>query len=192
MSGYTMTQAELLYALPAAVTKNTYTTEAPITPPTSSTQPHCIVPANFFGSVPNGVGRSLYLHVEGTVATTAAATFQGRLGWDTTQGTIANAITYWPTLAPTASKTCCWKLEVWYTAQQVGSQGLTLQVSGQYTESVDNSGVLVTAPRYVPFQASLTTINAEATAYIELFGTWSASASGNTTTINNMYLFGLN
>jgi hypothetical protein len=28
--------------------------------------------------------------------------------------------------------------------------------------------------------------------YIELFGTWSASAAGNTTTLQQMFLWGLN
>ena len=187
-----MTQTELLYSLPAAVTKNTYTTEAPITVPTSSTLPHCIVPANYFAASPNGVGRPLWVRVQGTIANTSAATFQGRLGWDTTQGTIANPVTYWPTLAPTSATTCLWSLDVWYTCQQVGSAGLTLQVNGEFRQSVVATGTLSTAPQSVMFQSSLTGINAESAAYIELFGTWSASAAGNTTTVQQMQLFGLN
>jgi hypothetical protein len=192
MSFYTGTQTELLYQLPAAVTKNTYTTEAPISVPTSSTLPHCIVPANFFGSVPNGIGRVLYLHAEGTIANTSAATFQGRLGWDTTQGTIANPVTYWPTLAPTASTTCLWDLDVWYTCQQAGSAGVTLQVNGKFSQSVVATGTLSTAPQTVKFQTSLTSINAEVASYVELFGTWSASSASNTTTLQQMVLTGWN
>ena len=192
MSFYTGTQAELLYALPAAVTKNTFTTQAVISVPTASTLPHCIVPTNYFGAVPNGVGRSLYLKAAGTIATTSAATFTGVLGWDTTQNTLANSVTYWPILAPTAATTCVWDLEVWYTAQQVGSAGLTLQLNGNYRTSVVASGTLSTAGQLVAFQTSLTGISAESAAYIELWGTWSASAAGNTTTINQMQLFGLN
>lgn len=192
MSFYTGTQSELLYALPAAVTKNTYTTEAPISVPTSSTLPHCIVPANFFSAVPNGIGRVLFLKASGIIANTGAATFQGRVGWDTTQGTIANAVTYWPTLAPTASTTCVWDLEIWYTCQQVGSAGVTLQLNGNYRTSVVASGTLSTAGQLVAFQTSLTGINAEVASYIELFGTWNASSASNTTTIHQMQLVGWN
>src|SRR6266704_3351883 len=136
MSFYTGTQSELLYALPAAVTKNTYTTQAVLSVPTASTLPHCIVPGKYFGSVPNGVGRALWLHAEGTVATTSAATFTGVLGYDTTQNTLANSITYWPILAPTAAVTELWTLDVWYTCQQTGSAGLSLQVNGKYQSSI--------------------------------------------------------
>lgn len=192
MSFYTGTQAELLYSLPAAVTKNTYTTQAVISVPTASTLPHCIVPANFFGAVPNGVSRALYLHAQGTIANTSAATFTGVLGYDVTQNTLANNVTYWPILAPTASTTCLWNLDVWYTCQQTGSSGLTLQVNGTYVQSVVATGTLSTAPQSVMFQTSLTGINAEVAAYVELWGTWSASAAGNTTTVQQMQLFGLN
>jgi hypothetical protein len=192
MSFLTGTQAEALYVLPAAVTKNTYTTQAVLSVPTSSTLPRCIVPGKFFGAVPNGTGRSLYLHASGTVATTSAATFTGVLGWDTTANTLANSVTYWPILAPTAAVTELWDLDVWYTAQQVGSAGLTLQVTGKYQSSIVASGTLSSAPREVKFQTSLTGINAEVDAYIELWGTWSASAAGNTTTVQQMLLFGLN
>lgn len=192
MSFTTGIPAELLYSLPAAVTKNTFTTQAVISVPVSSTLPHCIVPGKFFAAVPNGVSRSLYLKAQGTIATTAAATFTGVLGWDTAQNTLANSVTYWPILAPTAATTCLWQLDVWYTAQQVGSAGLTLQVNGEYRQSVVATGVLSTAPQSVMFQTSLTGIDNRSDAYIELWGTWSASAAGNTTTLQQMQLFGLN
>jgi hypothetical protein len=49
-----------------------------------------------------------------------------------------------------------------------------------------------TGARKVKAQTLLTGINAEVDAYIELWGTWSASASGNTTTVQQMLLWGLN
>lgn len=187
-----MTMYEELYTLPAAVTKNTYTTAAPISVPASSTLPHCTVPAGYFAANPNGVGRTLLLEADGTIANTAAATFTGQLGWDTAQATLANSVTYWPVLAVTAATTCLWNLRVKYTCQQVGSAGLTLQVNGVYTQSVVASGVLSTAPQTVMFQSSLTGINSELAAYVELWGTWSASAAGNTTTLQQMKLYGEN
>ena len=190
MSNLNPVGAELLYSLPANVTKNTFTTQAVISVPTSSTLPHCIVPANYFGAVPYGVSRSLLLVAKGVIGNTAAATFTGVLGWDTAQGTLANSITYWPIL--TVTNGALWQLDVWYTCQQVGSAGLTLQVNGEYRQSVVASGTLSTAPQSVMFQTALTGINAESLAYIELWGTWSASNSLNTTTVNQMQLFGLN
>lgn len=192
MSNYNPTGSELLYSLPAAVTKNTYTTQAVLSVPTASVLPHCRVPGSFFGSTPYGVGRVLYLHASGTIATTSAATFTGVLGYDTAQNTLANSITYWPILAPTAAVTELWDLDVWYTAQQVGSAGLSLQVTGKYQSSIVASGTLSSAPREVKFQTLLTGINSEVDAFIELWGTWSASASGNTTTLQQMTLAGLN
>lgn len=191
MSSYTGTQAELLYALPAAVTKNTFTTQAVISAP--NTQARAVVPGGFFSSVPNGVGRVLKLEARGTVATTAAATLAVVLGWDPTAGTLGTTLaTPWPTLAPTAAVTCLWELEATITAQAVGAAGLTLQTNGKWVQSVVASGTLSTAPQTIYFQSSSTALNSEAQAFIELWGTWSASAAGNTTTINQMLLYGLN
>ena len=47
MSFYTATNAELLYTLPAAVTKNTYTTEA-VFSAVAGTTPVCLLPGNYF------------------------------------------------------------------------------------------------------------------------------------------------
>src|SRR6266852_9091168 len=188
VSFITGSQDELLYSLPAPVTKNTYTAQAVLSVPAATgTAPLCVVDANYFRSVPNGVGRGLYLKAKGTIATTSAATFTGVLGLDATPGTLANSVTYWPILAPTAATTCLWDLEAWYTCQQVGGNaGLTLQVNGEYRQSVVATGVLSTAPQ------SVTAMDPTKALYVELWGTWSASAAGNTTTLQEMFLFGLN
>src|SRR5690349_9501121 len=105
MSFYTGTQCELLYSLNAAVTKNTYTTQAVFS--AAAAQPKAVVPAGFFSSNPNGVGRALLLKAAGTIATTSAATFAGALGWDQTAGTVGTSLgTFFPALAPTAAVTC--------------------------------------------------------------------------------------
>jgi hypothetical protein len=193
MSFLTGTQQENVYSLNTAVTKNTYTTAAAITAP-GTTQARAIIPAGFFGSVPNGVGRGLYVHGSGTVATTSAATFIGQLCLNSTPGTLlaAGALTYWPILAPTAATTCVWSLDAWYVCQQVGATSMILQVNGEYRQSVVATGTLSAAPQSVMFQANLTTLNSESQMAVELFGTWSASASGNTTTVNIFDVFGLN
>jgi hypothetical protein len=108
MSGYTMTQAEMLYGLPAPVTKNTFTTQAVISAP-AATQDVANVKGGYWQGGTEGLGRPLWVHAEGTIANTAAATFQMVLGWDPTPGTLGSTLaTPWPTLAPTAATTSIW------------------------------------------------------------------------------------
>ena len=188
MSFFTGINTELLYNLPAAITKNTYTTQAVIS--ATNTSPRALVPQGYFL---NGVGRGLYLRAQGTMAVTAAATFQMVLGWDPTAGTLGTTLaTPWPTLAPTASVTCLWDLEATMTAQAVGGAGLTLQTNGRMQVSVVATGTLSTAPQWIQFQSNSTGLNSEAQAFIELWGTWGASSASNTTTVQNMQLWGLN
>jgi hypothetical protein len=193
VSFITGTQVETLYTLPAAVTKNTYTTEA-VFSALAASAPLPTIPAGYFGSVPNGVGRALYLKAMGSIATTSAATFAVNLGLDTAGGTKANPVTVMAATAPVASVTAMWNLDAWYTCQAVGtSGGMTLQVNGSWTMDATNTGgaALATGLR-TGFQASLTGLLDTTQYFIELFGTWSASAAGNTTTLHQMFLFGLN
>lgn len=194
MSFYTGTVTELLYSLPVAVTKNTYTTEACMSALAASA-PVAAIPAQFFGSVPNGVGRALLLKASGTIATTAAATFALALGLDSAAGTKANGVTCFTTVAPTAAVTAQWDLEAIYTCQAVGqSGGLTVQVNGRYQQSTVATGAALqsAAPWTAMFAGNLTGLLASNQYFVELFGTWSASAAGNTTTLQQMLLFGLN
>lgn len=196
MSGYTMTQAELLYTLPASVTKNTYTTEACMSALAASA-PIAVVPSQYFGANPNGVGRSLLLKAAGTIATTSAATFALALGLDTTAGAKVNGITCFTAIAPTAAITAQWELEVMYTCQAVGqSGGMTIQANGKWLQSTVATGAALQASAAAPWSAmfagNLTGLLASNSYFVELFGTWSASAAGNTTTIQQMMLFGLN
>jgi hypothetical protein len=193
MSFYTGTQAELLYTLPAAVTKNTYTTEA-VFSALAASAPLPSIPAGYFGSVPNGVGRSLWMHGEGTIATTSAATFAINLGLDTTAGTKANAVAVMAATAPVAAITAPFHFDAWITAQAVGvSGGMTLQVNGRWEMEAVASGGAASASRLgTGFSANLTGLLSTSQYFLELFGTWSASAAGNTTTLQQLLLFGLN
>jgi VCBS repeat-containing protein len=195
MSGYTMTQVELLYTLPAAVTKNTYTTQAVFSAP-AATAPVAAIPAGYFITPPaSGPGKALWFRAWGTIANTAAATFSAALGFDTTAGTIANSVTMFAASTPTASITAEWDLEAWITARAVGETGgLTLQVDGKWSQQATASGAaLGTGGMSSGFSASVTPAGgANQQLFIELFGTWSASSASNTTTINQMFLHGLN
>jgi hypothetical protein len=152
-----------------------------------------LVPANFFGGNPNGIGRALWVRAGGTIATTSAATFNFVLGWDPTIGTLGTTLaTPWPTLAPTAATTCVWSLDCVISASAVGSAGLALNTNGELRMSVVATGTLATNNQSIMFDTQSTGLVSSAQAAIELWGTWSASASGNTTTLQQFLMAGLN
>lgn len=193
MSGITGTQQELIYSLPAAITKNTYTTEAAFTG-VLGTNTVCTVPGGFFSSNPIPVGRCLYMAAFGTIANTAAATFAVNLGYDSAAGTKANSITVYPAIAPTAATTTLWSCHAYYTCTAFAGSTMTLQVNGWWTDTVAASGTALTASGLrMDFNGTIsTTIDPRVNQYIELFGTWSASNALNTTTVQQMFLWGLN
>ena len=193
MSFFTGTQAELLYTLTTAVTKNTYTTQAALSG-VLGTNTVCKVPGGWLGSDnPNPVGRSLYMLAFGTTATTSAATLAVALGMDPTAGTINQSITVAGALAPTAAITVPFKLEAWYTCTAFLTSTATYQVNGTWrVESVASGGVPTTSAQCSGFTGTHASIDPRVDNYVEIFGTWSASASGNTTTLQQMFLWGLN
>ena len=192
MSFFTGTQSELLYVLPASVTKNTFTTEAAISS-VAGTTALCSLPPGYFNDVPNAVGRSLYLHAEGIIANTAAATFALNLGLDTTAGTKANSVTVNAAYTPTASVTAPFHLDAWYTCTAFATSTFSMQVNGRIVyESVAAGGAPTTSSQASGFQASITGMDPRVQFYIELFGTWSASSASNTTTLHQMLLTGMN
>ncbi len=193
MSFVTGTQAELLYTLTTAITKNTYTAEAAFSG-VLGTNTVCYLPAGWLlNDSPNPVGRALHLEAYGTTATTSAATLAVALGMDPTAGTKNQGITVAGALAPTAAITVPWRFDAWYTCTAFLTSTATFQVNGTWrVESVASGGVPTTTAQVVGFSGTHTGIDPRVTNYIELFGTWSASASGNTTTVQQMFLWGLN
>jgi len=194
MSFNTGTQAELLYTLTSSITKNTYTTQAAFTG-VLGTNTVCNIPANWLlsGTNPNPVGRSLLLEMWGTTATTAAATLAVALGLDPTAGTINQSITVAGALAPTAAITCPFYMTARYTCTAFATSTATYQVNGQWqVESVASGGVPTTTGQRVGFTGTHTGIDPRVVNYVEVFGTWNASAAGNTTTVQQMFLWGLN
>lgn len=194
MSAVTGQQAELLYTLTSAVTKNTYTAQAAFTG-VLGTNTVCNIPAGWLmsGTSPNPIGRSLELEVWGTTATTSAATIAVALGLDPTAGTINQSITVAGALAPTAAITCPFYLTAKYTCTAYATSTCTYQVNGKWrVESVASGGVPTTSAQAVGFTGTHASIDPRVINYVELFGTWSASAAGNTTTVQQMFLWGLN
>lgn len=194
MSFLTGTQAELLYSLTSAITKNTYTTEAAFTG-VLGTNTVCKLPAGWFGNdVPNPVGRSLLLKVRGTVGNTAAATFAVNLGFDPTAGTKANSIAVMTATAPPVAAGAPFELEAEYVCTAFVTSQMTLQVNGWLCMEASNAGAGSASALRTGFQGSISgaAMDPRVDNYIELFGTWSASNAANTTTVQQMKLYGEN
>lgn len=192
MSFYSGTQAELLYTLNAPVTKNTYTTIAAFSG-VAGTNTVCSIPAGWAANEnPNPVGRSLLLEAFGTTATTSAATLAVALNVNPTVATSTNNVSVAGALAPTAAITCPFSLRAYFTITAFTTSLMTLQVNGTWrVESIASGGVPTTSSQCSGFTGSWS-LDPRVTQYVELFGTWSASAAGNTTTLQQMVLWGLN
>lgn len=193
MSFVTGTQSELLYALNTAITKNNYSTITAYTG-AAGTNTVCSIPAGFFlNENPNPVGRSLYLKVFGTIANTAAATFANAINVNPTAGTSTGNITINTAYTPTAAVTAGWFIEAWITCTAFLTSTMTLQCNGDVTYmTVASGGVVSTAPSQQVFNGTFTSLDPRVTQYVELFGTWSSANAANTTTVQQMFLWGLN
>lgn len=193
MSFFTGTQAELLYAMAVPVTKNTFTTQA-LLGPAAASAPVPKIPGGFFQDNPNPLGRSLYLQAFGLIGTTGTPTFAPVLGLDPTPGTAANSIAIYSATAQTATVVAQWNMQAWITCQAFGDTGgMTLQVNGTWGQSaVATGGAANAGALSSQFAATITGLIPTTTYFLELFGAWSASSVSNTTTIQSMFLFGLN
>lgn len=193
MSFVTGTQVELLYSLPAAVTKNTYTTIAAYTG-VLGTNTVCSIPAGWaMNEGVNPIGRALQLKAMGTIANTAAATFANAINVNPTAGTSTGNITINTAYTPTASVTAQWVIEAWFTITAFATSTMTVQSNGTVTYMTAASGgaVSTAAPQQI-WGGTFTGLDPRVTQYVELFGTWSASNAANTTTVQQMLLYGLN
>jgi hypothetical protein len=193
MSGYTMTTTELLYSMPAPVTKNTYTTQAVISA-LPGTSPLARIPGGFFQENPNPIGRCLYMQAFGTMGNASAATFCPGISLNVTPGTIVNnAFFYNPALATTSGITVQWQAQAWFTCTAFAETAMTIQMNGAWSQTTVASGGAGNAGSISGQCAlSITGLTAATPYYVELNGTWGTSAAANTTTIQQMFLFGLN
>ena len=182
-----------MYTLPVAITKNTYTTIAAFSG-VAGTNPICSIPAGWaVNYVPNPLGRSLMLEAFGTIATTSAATFAAAININPTPGTSTGNVAVAGALAPTAAVTCPFHLKAYFTVTAFATSTMSIQINGIWrVESVASGGVPTTAAQCSGFSGSITSLDPRTTQYVELFGTWNASASGNTTTLQQEFLWGLN
>jgi hypothetical protein len=193
MSGISGTQSELLYSMPAAVTKNTYTAQAAFTG-VLGTNTVCKLPGGWLlNENPNPVGRALLLKVRGTAGNTAAATLAVALGFDPTAGTIANSITAMAATAPPVAAGAPFLFEAEYVCTAFATSTATFQVNGFLIMEAVASGAAGSASSLrAGFSGTHAGFDPRVDNYIELFGTWSASAAANTTTVQQMKLYGEN
>jgi hypothetical protein len=193
MSAVTGTQAELLYTLNTAITKNTYTAQAAFTGVLGTNTVCKLAGGWLMNEAVNPIGRGLLLEVWGTIANTSAATFATALGMDPAAGTINQSIGVNAAYTPTAAVTAPWHLQAWYTCTAFATSTATYQVNGSIRyQSVASGGAPTTSAQEAGFTGTHVGIDPRVDNYIELFGTWSASAAGNTTTVQQMFLWGLN
>ena len=193
MSFYSGTVMELLYSMSASVTKNTYTTIAAYTGVTG-TNTVCSVPAGFFSNTnPNPLGRALKVELWGTIANTAAATFANAININPTVATSTGNITINTAYTPTASVTAPFYVRAEITCTAFLTSTMTLQCNGEAKyHAVAAGGAPSTSAQSVGFGGTWTGLDPRVTQYVELFGTWSASSASNTTTVNQMRLYGCN
>lgn len=185
MSFYTGTQAELIYNLPAPVTNASFTTQRVISAP--GTAQRAVIPAGYFS-----YSDKLLVKAWGTCNNAATGgSFANVLAWDPTGGTLGSAIASFPALVPPASTTVVWELEAWLQQEALGSPtGLTLQCNGKWRQSVVATATFGTANTEAMFNTSLTGLNSEALAVIELWST--SSITGTTISVNQFDVLGLN
>lgn len=196
MSGYTMTQTEELYSLPAAVTTTTFTTATQklISAIASSSVPRCIIPAGYF----TNPGKTLRIYASGSVSNLATgATFIYAAGLDAAAGTIAGTggATLFTSAAvtPTASTVCPWRLDGEITCQAVGNLGTTLQFNGDMSVATAvTSGAWNATAQTCKFANNLTGLNNEINLYLELWGTFTGTTTSCTTILQQFKVFGEN
>jgi hypothetical protein len=160
----------------------------------AATAPVAKIQGGFLNDNPNPVGRAFYLKAFGSIANTGAATFFPSLCFDTAAGTVVNNNALYAATAPTAAITTQWGMEAWITCFAGGeSGGTTFQVNGRWDQSIlASAGVLSTAPFSQQFAFQVTGLLSSTTYYVELAGTWNASSSSNTTTLQQLFFWGLN
>jgi hypothetical protein len=195
VSAYTLTQPELYYSLPAAVTKAPNSTSQVVISAAGSTSvPRCVVPAEYFSVT----GKSFHFEANGTVSTAATAdTLTFAAGLDAAAGTIggtggATLFTAGALTLAAASTTYPWTMEFDGVCQAAGNLGTTIQLNGEINVHNQVSGAWSsqTSTRLTAMvAATLTGLNNEVALWLELFGTWSAANAANTTTVQQFKVY---
>ena len=206
MSGYTMTQTELLYAMPAS---GTAVTAASITVLSGSTNanPAYHLPVDFFGqSSGNGPGKSLMIMGGGwyTVGTTAV-TDVITIGLDSTRGTLGTTLAKsgaWTTVISQSNvEFTFWVMVTLTVPGQGGGTNASVNTIGQLhvgqandaaNPTLQTVGAQWATPIMIGAPQTAKTFDPTVAQYVEVFNTWSVTTGAPTATLTNFYVFGLN
>lgn len=204
MSGYTMTQMELLYALQTDVTTTTFTTAVAkcMSAVTTTAIPRCMIPSGYFAAP----GKAISFWAAGTasnLATTATLIFAAGLdvvpGALSTSGAGGNTLFTTPAQAPQASTVVPWEINGDITAQAVGggnsgvAGGTTLQVNGNVSMAISAAPSGWTAGQVATkFALSVTGVNNEANLWLELFATFTGTTTGCQMVLQQFKVYGEN
>lgn len=153
------------------------------------------LPANFFQTT-YGIGKSIFAKFFGVMSCTATPTFSMGVSANSTQGTYNGsavvAVTPLTSVLPASGTNMPWELEVIIACSNAGASG-TLLADGKFR--LDSTA---TAPYHYRVSSSTAnpntalTISTESAYYLEVFGTFSASNAGNSMTVYNGFVLGLN
>jgi hypothetical protein len=194
MSGYTMTQPELYYELPAPVTRTNYVTatQACMSALIATSIPMCMIPAGYFSAI----GKSIHFEANGTVTGTTSPTFIMAAGLDVVPNTIGGTggVTLFTTPATTTAPTTTawpWTMEFDITAQAVGggtiatigAGGTTLQLNGEIDVQGAATNTWATGRMTNMMDANLTSVNNEVNLFLELFATWTGTVTTSDITV---------
>ena len=197
MSFVTGTQAELLYSMPASgsAVSGTVTTgtAALIGGGSGANLPAYQLPAYFFGDT-YGVAKSMLIQGGGTFVT-EGTTQTGKLALylDTTIGTPGTLLMSTGAFDPTASVAQgTFMFEALITCTAVGTAG-TLNACGRlyWGNSASNTGTVAGAIYLMGTAGTVAFSNATAY-YLEPFFSWGATSTGQTITLTNYLIWGLN
>ena len=193
MSATTGTQSEVLYTLPASVTKNNWSTIAAYTG-VAGTNTVCKIPAGWaFNESPNPIGRTLRLKVFFSIANTAAATFANAINVNPAVATSTGNITINTAYTPTASVVARCYVDAWLEITAYATSTMTLQIDGEVLYmTIASGGAVSVAPSQQVFSGSIASLDPRVDQYVELFGTWSVANAANQTIVSQMILEGLN
>ncbi len=195
MSGFTGTQAELLYAMPASGAAVTAAATTVMSAANTTTFPAYSLPAGPNGFFP-AAGKSLLIKGGGWFTTSSTAMTQTiSIGFDTTAGTLSALKCATGAFTPTASVTNgAFEFEIMATITALGASanlnavGHLLWGTGNNAATASPQLFMIGAPNAGVALANPWTT----TYYVEAFSAWSLTTGAPTVTLTNFMVFGLN
>jgi hypothetical protein len=197
MSGYTGTQMELLYAMPANGTAVTAAAATVLTGTPAASNPPYQLPSYFFPAGQGGPGKTLVIRAGGffSTGTLTSLTDIITVGFDTAAGTLGITLAKTGAITGTTLTSItngAWYLDVTCTCQQVGST-TNLISAGTLSIGAGNNAATTGAATYMVGTPNTPVVIVNSTAYfIEVFNTWSVTTGAPTITCNLFTIFGCN